>query len=353
MSTAAPPPPTLGWNMLAEILEQPGRVSAAFATAQEQAPSLAAVVRTAQQVLLFGRGSARSAATYAAEAFRTFTSIPAYSVSPAHFAWSGGARDLRGTVAVAVSQSGESTEILAAAHRVQERGGQLIVVTNSPDSSLARLVSRERTVMFQAGPEIAVPATKSFTTSLACLLAIATADDPATLREAATAIPDLMAQVLADPTARFDVSLALNLVCAGEGFAESVGEEGAIKFRETLRLPVASFETSEFLHGSINSVDVSTAVVVVSADGLGSHLSDQAVIGVGQRGARTVSVGAATSSDADQHVRLPAVPPHWMPFLAVLPFQLAAHHAAVLRGEDPDTPEGLTKVTRIQELTSP
>ena len=338
-----------GQYMRSEIAEQPIRVAAAFAAVQDQVRPLASIVSNARQVALLGRGSSRSASTYAAEAFRSFAGVPAFSVSPAQIAWSGTAGGLAGTVAIAVSQSGESTEIIAAARRVLESGGDLIVVTNSANSTLAGLAPAERTVILHAGREAAVPATKSFTTSLACLLGIATAGQPAALREAAAGIPDLMQQVLTDQAMRFDVAGSRNLVCAGEGYAESVGEEGAIKFRETLCRPVAAFETSEFLHGSINSVDADTAVIVVATDALGCHLSNQAVVGAAERGAKTVSIGSAGSSPAGHHVRLPAAPSHWMPFLAILPLQRAALDAALVLGLDPDMPAGLSKVTRIEE----
>lgn len=336
--------------MLSEIEEQPSRVRDAFAAVEQQVDVLAGLTGRCRQVVLLGRGSSRSAATFAAQAFRTFTAVPASSVSPAHLAWSGAAERLQHTLVVAISQSGESIEIVAAARKVLSAGGELVVVTNSPESTLAAMVDPDLVVAFRARPEVAVPATKSFTTSLACLLGIATANHPRILREAAAGIPELMAAAIQDPAVRFDVAGAGNLVCAGEGFAESVGEEAAIKFRETLRLPVASFETSEFLHGSINSVDESTAVVIVAADELGRHLADEAVGGARQRGARTVTVGSYRSSGAHQHMRLPDVPPHWMPFLAVLPIQRAAHDAALARGHDPDVPNGLTKVTQIREM---
>lgn len=351
MNTVEGRPWSLGELMHAEIAEQPNRVAAAFTGVRDQAPAFAPLVRDARQVLLLGRGSSRSASTYAAEAFRSLAGVPAYSVSPAQLAWSDGGHGLAGTLAIAVSQSGESTEILAAARRVHDSGGDLIVVTNAADSTLAGIAGPDRTVALGAGREFAVPATKTFTTSLACLLGIATAHDMGTLVEAADGIPSLMERVLDDPTLRFDIASARDLVCAGEGFAESVGEEGAIKFRETLRRPVSSFETSEFLHGSINSVNADTAVVVVASDPVGSHVADQVAAGAAERGARTVSLGASPSSPAAQHLRLPDSPAHWMPFLAILPIQLAALDAARALGFDPDKPEGLSKVTRIQELS--
>lgn len=339
--------------MRADIAEQPARVREALVAVGRQSDALAAVLRGASQVVLLGRGSSRSASTYAATAFRTLTGLPAFTTSPAHLAWSDSVETLDGTVVIAVSQSGESTEVVAAAARARDLGGRLVVVTNSPSSTLAGLGGPELTVDFHAGAEVAVPATKSFTASLACLLGIALAGRPALLDEATDALPALMADVLDHAGARFDVGDADNLVCAGEGFAESVGEEGAIKLRETLRRPVAAFETSEFLHGSINSVDSATTVIVAAADPLGGRLGDQAAVGARARGARTVSIGASPTSLADCHVRVPEAPAHWAPFLTVLPLQIAALEAAVVRGVDPDQPAGLSKVTLIADAASP
>ncbi|MFC6237292.1 SIS domain-containing protein [Longivirga aurantiaca] len=334
-----------GW-MAAEMAEQPERVRAALAGVREQGGVLAPLVASAREVLVLGRGSSRSAGTYAAEALRTFAGVPASTTSPAHLAWSQ-QRRLDGTLVVAISQSGESTEIIAAARRALELGANLVAVTNSPASELAGLAGPRQTIHFRAGNEIAVPATKSFTSSLACLLGLAMAHTPTGLVDAEAELPQLMAELLADPDATFTLDGTTDIACAGEGFAEAVGEEGAIKLRETLRIPVASFETSEFLHGSINSVRPRSTLVTVDADPSGRSLAEQAAVGAASRGAATVSIGASATSSAGRHIRIPQVPSHWVPFLAVLPIQRAAREAAIARGEDPDRPPGLSKITRI------
>ncbi|MCX6458720.1 MAG: SIS domain-containing protein [Actinobacteria bacterium] len=336
-----------GRFMAAEIAEQPECVRAALAGVREQAAVLGPLVGAARDVRILGRGSSRSAGTYAAEALRSFAGVPAFGLSPAHLAWSQVQR-MDGTLVVAISQSGESTEIVAAARRSLELGARLIAVTNSPASELAVLAGPRQTVHFRAGSEIAVPATKSFTSSLACLLGLAIAHMPASLSDAEAQLPHLMAEVLADPDATFSLEGTTDIVCAGEGFAESVGEEGAIKLRETLRIPVASFETSEFLHGNINSVGPHTTLITVGSDPSGASLAEQASVGAASRGAATVSIGSSTSSSAGHHIRLPEVPAHWVPFLAILPLQRAARAAALARGEDPDCPRGLSKITRIE-----
>jgi glucosamine--fructose-6-phosphate aminotransferase (isomerizing) len=336
--------------MLAEIEEQPRRVHDALSATLPRLDRLAAAVRDARLVVFLGRGSSRSAATYGARAMHVLAQRPALVASPAEMAWGEWSLPLGDALVIAVSQSGESREMVAAAEQARDRGGRLLVVTNTPDSTLAGLAeSPEDVLECVAGPEVAVPATKSFTTSLACLMAIAGAADPAGIERARDELPGMIRDVLDDPrTAALEVGeLEGGFSLAGEGFGEAVAEEGAIKLRETLVLPAASFETSEFLHGSINSSSAGMGVITVQTDALSRGLAGDVVRGAAQRGATTIHIGEAPVDGADQWVRLPPVPPTWTAFLAVLPIQLAARSGALARGLDPDRPEGLNKVTLI------
>jgi glucosamine--fructose-6-phosphate aminotransferase (isomerizing) len=340
-----------GALMRAEMAEQPDRVADALDGVRAGADHLAKELAGARSVVLLGRGSSRSAGTYGVHALRTLAGKPAFQLSPAELGWGGQGVDLSDALVVAISQSGESREVLAAAERVVEQGARLLVVTNSPGSALGQLARDEQSVLdCHAGRERAVPATKSFTTTLACLLGLALAAQPERLDEARRRLPTLMRDVLDDSRARFDLTGLAGFVLTGEGYAESVAEEGAIKIRETLRTLVASLETSEFLHGSVNSVTAGNGVVAIGADPLGRHLAEQAVAEAGQRGATTVYVAPGQDALADQRVPLPDAPPEWVPFLAVLPIQRAAHDAALALGLDPDSPAGLNKITRISEL---
>ncbi len=340
-----------GALMRAEMAEQPDRVAAALDGVWTARDYLGEAVRDARSVVLLGRGSSRSAATYGVHAIRTFTGKPAFQLSPAELGWGNPGVDLSGALVIAISQSGESREVLAAAQRATDQGARLLVITNSPESALARLARDRQSVLdCCAGGERAVPATKSFTTTLACLLGLALAGSPERLHQARRRLPGLMRAVLDDPEARFDLAGLSGFVLVGECFAESVAEEGAIKIRETLRTLVASLEASEFLHGSVNAVSAGNGVIAVGADPLGRHLAEQVVTEAGLRGAKTVYVGPSGDSPADQRVTLPEGLPEWVPFLAILPIQRAAHDAALALGLDPDTPAGLNKITRIGEL---
>jgi glucosamine--fructose-6-phosphate aminotransferase (isomerizing) len=340
-----------GSQMRSEMAEQPERVTAALESASAAAGYLAKLVQGADSVVFLGRGSSRSAATYGVHALRTIAKKPAFQLSPAELGWGGSRPHLAGALVVAISQSGASPEVLAAAECARSQGSHLLVITNSTDSPLAGLASDERSILnCHAGVERAVPATKSFTSTLACLLALAVADRPDHLLAARDQLPGLMREVHDDPEAGFDISELAGFVMVGEGFAESVAEEGAIKVRETLRTLVASLEASEFLHGSVNSVGRGNGVVAIGADPLGTHLAEQVTSEAARRGATTVYVGPGRRSQADHRIFLPDVRPEWTPFLGILPIQRAAYAGALAAGLDPDAPHGLNKITRISEL---
>ena len=338
-----------GSRMLAEIREQPQRVHDAFTTALPHADRIRAAIASAPFVVLLGRGSSRSAATYGARAIGAIAGRPALVASPAELGWGEWGLPLEGAVVVAVSQSGESREMVAAAERARDRGAVLLVATNTPGSTLAGLASSSEHVLeFSAGAEYAVPATKSFTTSLACLLAAASAARPDDIRRARDQLPDLLQRVL-DRSGSGDADLSGldGYVLAGEGYGEAVAEEGAIKLRETLRVPASSFEASELLHGSINSCGPGLGVITVETDALSRALASGVVHEAAARGATTVHIGASRATGVGRWIVLPATEPAWAPFLAVVPLQLAARAAALARGLDPDQPEGLSKVTLI------
>jgi glutamine---fructose-6-phosphate transaminase (isomerizing) len=342
--------PDAGQQMLSEIREQPERVQDAFASALPQLDRVAAAVAGAKFVLLLGRGSSRSAATYGARAIRVCADRPALLASPAELGWGEWNMPLDDALVIAISQSGESREMVAAAEQVRERGGRLLVVTNTLDSTLAGLAeSAEDVLACKAGAEIAVPATKSFTTSLACLLAIANAGKPQLVEQARDELPALIQSVIDDErVADVDLTgLDGGFVLAGEGYGEAIAEEGAIKLRETLLLPCASFETSEFLHGSINSSSQGMGVITVDTDPVSRELAADVAKGAAERGATTLHIGEAAIEGAAQWVPLPSAPSEWTAFLSVLPIQLAARSTALAAGLNPDQPEGLNKITLI------
>jgi glucosamine--fructose-6-phosphate aminotransferase (isomerizing) len=335
-----------GSAMAAEIREQPTRVRAAFDGARTQLPALAALLGDARSVVFLGRGSSRSASSFGALALQRIAGVPARLGSPAELGWGPSEGALDGSLVVAVSQSGESTEMVAAAEAVLRAGRAMIVVTNTADSTMAGLVPPERLLLCHAGLEQAVPATKSFTTSLACLLSIALSTDSSGFERAVVGIPSAMEEMLAlDPAPPLPPEVG-GLILVGEGYASAVAEEGAIKFREVLKMLVASLEASDFLHGSITSAQPAVGVVTIAADGIGTGLATKVLVEAQSRGATTFGIGPEPLS-ADHAGVVPAMPAAWVPFAAIVWLQQMALATGLGRGLDPDRPPGLSKITRI------
>jgi glucosamine--fructose-6-phosphate aminotransferase (isomerizing) len=354
MTFPARPEATPGARMLAEIREQPAVVGAALSSSRDRLRSLASSLRSHEIVVLLGRGSSRSAAMFGATALQTTAGKVSLLLSPASVAADATYAGLPWSRAltVCISQSGESLEILEAVGRLP-REANVLGVTNRPDSALGRLLGPERLLELGCGPELAVPATKSYTATLACLLALAyaMADDGPAAGRAAVELPELMASTLAREDLDLDLDTAAPMIVAGEGFGAGVAEESAIKIRETSRAVVVATETSELLHGNINSATAGVGVLAVGTDDLSRRLGEEVLREAEARGAATYRLGMG-DRQAPRSVSLLPTVPEWTPFLAMLPVQIGARSAALRRGLDPDAPEGLSKVTRIDAFGS-
>ena len=343
-------PQIAGNLMLSEIFEQPNKVKGALNNSLQNIEHIERLLMQATFVVLIGRGSSRAAATYGVNLLRNIAGKIAFQVSPADIAWNLSKLNYSGALVIAISQSGMSTELVAAAKKVISVGAKLLVITNSPNSLLAKLVSDEKDILYcSAGSELAVPATKSYTTTLALLFAVGFASHSHKIEKAIQYLPGAMVDVLQPGESEIEMTGIDGFVLAGEGYAESVAEEGAIKIRETLTTLVSSFETSEFLHGNVNSIRPKNGVIVISGDSFDKGLASQAFIEASKRGARTISIGTSYMEGADQNILVPNLEPEWLPFFSILPLQRAAHDAALKLGLDPDIPRGLTKITQVSE----
>ncbi len=318
----------------------------------QQSAVVAGILRAATQrdlagvldrpnVLLTGRGSSGAAALYGAAALTLFGKRLAHDVSPSLLGFYRPELDLRETVLLAISQSGSSREVLEAASWARARGAKVVALTNCADSPLTAGLPPEQVLLMGAGPEHAVPATKTFTASLAWLLALAMAPR----LESLLRLPERMRKrVKRDYTTDIDSLADVNaFYFVGEGVAASVAREGALKFRETLGVAAIALETSDLLHGSIAALDDHSVVIGLAADPVGASVLAQARGAWEARGARCLCFSAG--DDPDDEAALGDALHASFPLLAVLPLQLISLGLAIKAGRDADRPAGLVKVT--------
>ncbi len=343
-----------GAGMAADIAEQPAGYARLLSTEHTAAIArVAAAVaqRRPRHVVFTARGTSDHAALYGAYLTEIRLGLPAGLASPSAVTVYGARPDLSDALVVGVSQSGGSPDLTEVLRTAREAGALTLAVTNDPGSPLAR--TAELGVDIAAGHERAVAATKTYTAELLALLLLVEgirAGDgvlPADQRAALERLPELAERTLADPTPtqlapryRF----AGQLVTTGRGYAYPTAREAALKLMETSYLPALAFSGADLLHGPLAMTDPDVPVLAVVGSGPGGRSMGEVLPRLGERRADVVVVGSAEVEGATR-MAVPEVDERYAPLLDILPLQRLALALALARGEDPDAPRGLKKVT--------
>ena len=341
-----------GSLMAAEIREQPE------AWARFLAQGLGAVGRAASRiaeyrpryVLFAARGTSDHAALYGKYLFETLLGVPAGLLSPSVLTVYDARPDYTGTLVIGVSQSGGSPDLVRSLVVAGERGALTLAVTNAADSPLAQAAHEHIDVL--AGPERAVAATKSYTAQLLALRSLVQAlqgDQDQTLRDLPKLAQDLLGAQeapIAHVAERY--RFAPRVVSVGRGYSYATAREAALKLMETSYLFALSFSAADLLHGPLAAVDAFTPALLIAAEGKGGEAARAVLPRLQSQRADVFCIGSAESvRAAGAGVVLPGrVAEEISPLLEILPAQTLALRLALLRGENPDSPRGLSKVTK-------
>lgn len=339
-----------GELMAAEIAEQPARLADLLAAGGDDVGAAVAAIRQVapRAVLLAARGTSDHAALYAKYLIEVVLGLPAGLASPSTMTAYGSRPDLTGMLWLTVSQSGGSPDLVESAQIARSCGALTVAVTNAPDSPLASAAQCH--VDVRCGPERAVAATKSYTCQLLALWLLCRrwADLPA---DPAAALPELAAGLLARDevpgvAARF--RFVDRLVTTGRGYSYPTAREAALKLMETSYLSAHAFSGADLLHGPFAMIDHDRPVVVVAPEGVGGRAMAPVLERLRERAADVTLVGdPVAASWAAATVPLPSgIPEDLSPILSIMPLQQLALAMAVARGNDPDAPRGLRKVTQ-------
>jgi glucosamine--fructose-6-phosphate aminotransferase (isomerizing) len=344
--------------MAAEIAEQPAAVRRTVDAMWPLRPALAELGAGARHVLFLARGSSDNAATYGRYLCEVHAGRAASLGAPSLATHYRAGTDLGGVLAVGLSQSGETEEIVAALRWAAERGARTVAVTNAAGSALAD--AADLALVTAAGRERAVPATKTYTTQLAALAVLAAALGPqdrefdAALARAPDAITAMLdtagaAEELAATLAATEKVLRTGMVVSGRGLAYSTALELALKLEETCYLPAIGLSHADLVHGPIAMLGPGTPALLVAA-GDGPVLPGMTALArsVAERGARAYGIGGDGAFRAACSAALPGpdLPEALTPLALVVPGQLLVEALARRLGLDPDQPRGLTKVTQ-------
>ena len=268
-----------------------------------------------------------------------------------------------GTLVLAISQSGETADTLAALKEAQQKGATALAICNGVGSTIAR--TSDGGVYLHAGPEIGVASTKAFTSQVVVLAMIAlllgrqrrlSFETGADIAKSLQDLPLLVEETLklSDSIAEIakQYSKANNFLYLGRHFNYPVAMEGALKLKEISYIHAEGYPAAEMKHGPIALIDENMPVVVIAPK---DALFDKVISNVREIKARGGRVIAITTDDchpldefADHIIKVPKTIPMLMPILTCVPLQLLAYHIAVLRGNDVDQPRNLAKSVTVE-----
>ncbi|MCI0897366.1 MAG: glutamine--fructose-6-phosphate transaminase (isomerizing) [Chloroflexi bacterium] len=358
--------------MLKEIMEQPQAVASAmrervdFETGRVDLPDFPLSpqeIAELDRVMLIGCGTSLNAAQVGRHLVERYGGLPAEAESASEFRYRDPYIGPR-TLVVAIGQSGETADTIAAMQMVKDKGGRLVTICNTEGSQASRIA--DGSLYMRAGIEIGVASTKTFVASLTILnlLAIFLGQsrgvlDTAKSRELVDGLamlPRLMGDLLADSAvyqhlakeyAGFD-----NFLFLGRGPNAAIASEGALKLKEISYVHAEGYPAGEMKHGPIALIDDAMATVALAPK---DSLYDKVVNNVKEVMARDGRVLAVLTegdtqlaADVDHVLYIPEAPENLIPLLITVPLQMLAYHIALLRDRDVDQPRNLAKSVTVE-----
>jgi glucosamine--fructose-6-phosphate aminotransferase (isomerizing) len=340
--------------MASEIAEQPEAVARTLDALLPLTSEISRVFANRNHVLFVARGTSDNAAVYGRYLVETMSGRHGALAAPSVATHYRASVNLHDTVAVSISQSGRTEEILETQNWARAQGARTIAVTNDPQSPLA--ADSDVALVTRAGEELAVPATKTYTAQLAALAIIAgsLSSESAGFARDLEAVPDALRRLLASVDRLEDAARTLadasgGTIVVSRGIAQTTALEIALKLEETCLRPTQGFSYADLRHGPLAVVDERlTAVIVAPADGplLGGLV--EMARRVSATGAKVIGIGGGQDLASLSNVSLPgpALREALAPIGLVIPGQLLVEATARLFGLDPDQPRALTKVTQ-------
>ncbi len=267
-------------------------------------------------------------------------------------------------IVIAISQSGETADTLAAINLAKKSGALIYGISNVVGSSISRLSDSGSYI--HVGPEIGVASTKAFTGQVAILslMALLLAKREGTLSEdrykelvdSLDSIASHVGKILKEESKIIKIAEILknknNALFLGRGILFPVALEGALKLKEISYIHAEGYPAAEMKHGPIALVEKDFPVIVVATN---NEMIEKVISNVQEvkaRGALTIGIiregNEEIKKNFDYTVEIPNVPDEWMPILSVIPLQLLAYHTAVIRELDVDKPRNLAKSVTVE-----
>jgi glucosamine--fructose-6-phosphate aminotransferase (isomerizing) len=323
-------------------------------------------LRAIRRVLIVGCGTALHAGLVGRYLFEDWGAVATDADVASEWRYRNGVFD-PSTLVVAISQSGETADTLAAMEIARERGARVVAVTNIMGSAVSRVA--DGVLYTRAGLEIGVAATKTFTSQVALLTLFALhlaeirgrlgAAEVRSIGGEMETLPGLVERILADADLERRIGLIADrfahdrfFLYLGRHLGLPICQEGALKLKEISYIPTDAYPAGEMKHGPIALLGEDTPVVAVATD---SHVFEKMASNIEEvraRGAHVIAVATEGNDQIERHAEhvlwVPRTRAELQPVLAVIPLQLLAYQIAQRLGLDVDRPRNLAKTVTVE-----
>jgi len=335
-----------------EILEQQDSIRKLLVNQTDPIQSIAQSIGKPSSIFIAARGTSDNAARYAKYVWGCNNQVPVALAAPSLFSVYQKPPLLDDNLVIGISQSGESPDLLAVLTEANQQECKTLAITNQAGSPLA--LEADYVIDIQAGPELSVAATKSYTAQLGviAMLSAAWAGD-SNLWNQLSEIPHFISILLELEKQIQTYALRYRhmdqCVVLGRGFNYATAFEWSLKLKELTYVVAQPYSSADFLHGPIALVSSGFPVFAVAPQG--DVMEDMSALLKKLKETHRADLFIISEDQdllqiADCPLPLPQGIPEWLsPLVAIIPAQLFSYHLTLIKGIDPDTPRGLSKVT--------
>jgi glucosamine--fructose-6-phosphate aminotransferase (isomerizing) len=338
--------------MIKEIFEEPDAIETALRQDDGMIMELALEVLRAKQVVIIACGTSRHAALIGRYLFSNLAKKFCEVVMGSEFEYFANSIDSN-TVVIAISQSGETADVIAGVKMAKARGARIISMVNVPGSTLTRM--SDGVMYLNCGPELCVAATKSFIAQLVLFyqLTFAMLNQLDQGRQRIRKIAALIRENLSsngDKVKKLGKGIIESrdfyFLARGINFATAL--EGALKLKEISYIHAEGMPAGELKHGTLALMEKGTPVLTICPDDHTYNDTLSNAMETKARGAFIIGLSDKNNEIFDEWIHLPRVDEIFYPLVSVVPLQLLAYYAAVARGKDPDRPRNLAKSVTVK-----
>ena len=324
-----------------EIQEQPRVLETCLRENVELAGAARTALLSSHHVVIAARGTSDNAARYAKYVWGSRLGLPVTLAAPSLYTRYDRPPRLEGAAVVAISQSGQSPDLLAVLEEANRQDRPTIAVVNDPESPLATLA--DIVIPLHAGAERSVAATKSYTASL--LVAAMVTGDLAPLARVPEAVAETLLLADAVDAEAERIGPLSKAVVLGRGFNHATAFEWALKLQEMAYVFAHAFSTADFSHGPFAVLEKGFPVLAVLPEGAITDDSLGILLRAREEASAELSIITNTAIDLPS-ITTPEVDEWLTPMTFITAAQLYSLRTAQIRGVDPENPRGLNKITR-------